>query len=73
MKLLEDKETALAKWCLDTCLRYGAREARVTLSKSEENTVSVRDASVDKIYSSLENWMKKWLLQKLKQPLSTER
>ena len=54
MKLLEDKETALAKWCLDTCLRYGAREARVTLSKSEENTVSVRDASVDKIYSSLE-------------------
>lgn len=54
MKLLEDKETALAKWCLDTCLRYGAREARVTLSKSEENTVSVRDACVDKIYSSLE-------------------
>jgi len=52
--LLNDKEIAVARECLEMALAKGASKARVALTKSRMNLVGTLDGAVDKINSCLD-------------------
>lgn len=54
IELLDASELKLARWCLGRCMERGVGQARITLSKSEYNTVNALDGKVDRILSSMD-------------------
>ncbi|MBO7546857.1 MAG: TldD/PmbA family protein [Bacteroidales bacterium] len=54
MGILEPKEMALARFCLDAALRKGAQKARIALSKSTMDLVGTLNGEIDKVTRCLD-------------------
>lgn len=47
--LIDEREKALARLCIETALEYGASAARITLGKTVQNSISVFNSEIDRI------------------------